>query len=35
MTHEVCPKGILPCAMKIKTFIEEDTRYKKDNPLKK
>ena len=28
-THEVCPEVIQPCSMKIKTFIEEDTRYKK------
>ena len=27
--YKVCLEGIPPCNMKIETFIEEDTRYKK------
>lgn len=27
--YEACPDGIQPCTMKIKTFIEDDTKYKK------
>ena len=28
-TYKACPEGIQPCGVKIETFTEEDTKYKK------